>query len=406
MTIFDAVLDGTYARSATPPRWERRLATHQPELEQLNVAFATFRDYTAEERDARAERLAALPARERVLLQTCHRIELVRISETGSEGASDVVGRAAVERVFSVVAGFDSAVVAEEQLIGQVRAAYERALAAEESGPVLNELFRRALRFGRRVRTHARPGTDRSLADRGAGWVLTHVAPLHSVLVAGTGEMGLLVARRLAEADHRVTVLSRSAERGAAMRDELSGGPHRLAVGGLSRALVAEHGALALAVRVREPFLDEGHLEGDLAPWTLDLSTPSAVSPAAAARLGGRLMSVDRLASVGGSSPILAPATERRLRRELRAEVDDFVRWLDARRRTGTVELLRAEAEAVRRRHLDRLRRRAGLDPEQLAAVDAATAAMIAELLHGPSVAVRRGGADARTVRRLFSLEA
>jgi glutamyl-tRNA reductase len=381
------------------------LATHLSELERLSVVFATFRDHTPEQRAADAERLAALPARERVLIETCHRVELVMIGDSASADAPGLSGRAAVERVFSVVAGFDSAVVAEEQLIGQVRAAYERGLAAGETGPVLNELFRRALRFGRRVRTHARPGTDRSLADRGAVWVLTHVAPRRRVLVAGTGEMGRLVARRLAEAGHPVTVLSRSAERGAAMRDALNGGPHGLTVGALSHALVAEHGALALAVRAREPLLEEDHLDGDLAPWTLDLSVPSAVSLTAAARLGERLMSVDRLGTVGGSSPVFPPAIERRLRRELRAEVDGFVRWLEARRTTGAVALLRAEAETVRRRHLDQLQRRAGLDPEQLAAVDAATAAMIAELMHRPTVAVRHGGADAPTVRRLFGVD-
>jgi glutamyl-tRNA reductase len=381
------------------------LATHQPELHELSIDFATFRERTAEERDADADRLAALPARERVLLRTCHRVELVRVSDAGSDEDGQLVGRPAVERLFAVVAGFDSAVVAEEQLIGQVRAEYERALVAGETGPVLNELFRRALRFGRRVRTHARPGTDRSLADRGAGWLLTHVGPGHRVLVAGTGEMGRIVARRVAEAGHALTVLSRSAARGAAMRDGLSGGPHAVAVGGLTRALVVEHRALALAVRGREPLLDEDHLE-DLAPWTLDLSTPSAVSPAATVRLRERLMTVDRLGGVGESTPILAPATERRLRQDLQTEVDDFVRWLEARRTADAVAVLRAEAETVRRRHLDRLRRGAGLDAEQLAAVDAATTAMIGELLHRPTAAVRRGDADAPVVRRLFGLEA
>ena len=381
------------------------MATHQPDLERLSVVFATFRDRTPEERAADAVRLAALPARERVLIETCHRVELVMTEPSASPEAPRVSGRAAVERVFSVVAGFDSAVIAEEQLIGQVRAAYERALAAGETGPVLNELLRRALRFGRRVRTHARPGIDRSLADRGAGWILTHVPSPQHVLVAGTGGMGRLVARRLAEAGHSVTVLSRSPERGAAIRDALAGGPHGVAVGGLSRELAKEHVALALAVRVRDPLLTEEHLDGDVAPWTLDLSFPSAVSPTAAARLADRLMSIDRLASVGESSSVFSPATERRLRRELRAEVDDFVRWLGARRTTGAVALLRSEAEKIRRRHLDQLRRRAGLDPAQMAKVDAATAAMITELLHRPTIALRHGGADAPTVRRLFGVD-
>jgi hypothetical protein len=52
------------------------------------------------------------------------------------------------------------------------------------------------------------------------------------------------------------------------------------------------------------------------------------------------------------------------------------------------------------------LRRRARLRPEQFAAVEAASSAMLRELLHGPSVQLRRGGADADTVRRLFGLDA
>jgi hypothetical protein len=45
------------------------------------------------------------------------------------------------------------------------------------------------------------------------------------------------------------------------------------------------------------------------------------------------------------------------------------------------------------------------LAPEQLAAVEAASAAIVGEILHGPSLELRRGGADAEIVRRLFGLE-
>ena len=45
------------------------------------------------------------------------------------------------------------------------------------------------------------------------------------------------------------------------------------------------------------------------------------------------------------------------------------------------------------------------LDEAQLAAVEAASAAMLGELLHRPTVEIRRGGADAATVRRLFGID-
>ncbi len=373
------------------------------DLDQIHVRFVTYRDMPVDERTATAARFAAIDADERVLLDTCHRVELVSVERT-SRGGTALQGEAAVRRVFEVVAGFDSAVVAEEQLIGQVRGAFEAALADGRTGPILNELFRRALRYGRHVRTHARPGTDRSLADPAVQWLTERLPEPSQVAVAGTGEMGRLIAGRLADAGHRIPVVSGSAERGGRMLEELRGPGHHLVVGPLTAGTVASSVALALAVRGREPLLRLAAL-GDARPWTLDLSAPPAVATQAAALLRERLMTLDRLGDGTVGRPVLEPDVELRLRAELDGVVERFVAWLTARRGGDALAVLHGEADAVRRRHLARLQGRAGLDEAQLAAVEAASAAMLGELLHGPSLELRRGGDDAATVRRLFGLD-
>jgi glutamyl-tRNA reductase len=381
------------------------LSSIRRDLDRIHMRFATFRERSADDRRSRAAHLDRLRAEERVLLETCHRVELVSVDDREADGPM-ASGADAVRRVFEVVAGFDSAVVAEEQLLGQARGAYEAALAAGSTGPILNELFRRALRFGRRVRTHARPGTDRSLADRSVAWLLDgRVGIGERVLVAGTGEMGRLAALRFASAGQPVTIVSGSPERGGRLLELLPGKGHGLVVGPLPPDAVAECSGLVLAGRAREPMLTAAHLGGPTPPWTVDLSTPAAVGGDAAALLGERLMGLDQLGEIAGSDPILAPRVEARLRRELDEEVERFVTWLDMRASGDALAVLHGEADAVRRRHLDRLRRRAHLAPDQLAAVEAASAAMLGELLHGPSIELRRGGADAATVRRLFGLE-
>ncbi|MDQ2690390.1 MAG: hypothetical protein M3Y29_08975, partial [Chloroflexota bacterium] len=93
------------------------------DLDRLRVRYATFREHALEERSTQAEAFRAIPTSERVLLETCHRVELVSVDD--HRPPPPARGRDAVRRVFEVVAGFDSAVVAEEQLIGQVRGAYE-----------------------------------------------------------------------------------------------------------------------------------------------------------------------------------------------------------------------------------------------------------------------------------------
>lgn len=380
------------------------------DLDAIRIRYATYRDLDSGARAALAASLAAPAAApetsERVLVETCHRVELVTVgtpAQSQPRGPAEATGTDAIRRVFEVVAGFDSAVVAEEQLLGQVRGAYEAALGRGESGPILNELFRRALRFGRRVRTHARPGTDRSLADPGVAWLLERLPPRSRVLAAGTGEMGRLLAHRLADAGHRIRVVSRSAQRGSSLLEQLPGDGHDLVIGTLTGAALRAVDGAALAVRTREPMLNASVL-GAARPWVLDLSAPPAVAADAREFLAERLMTLDELGQSTATGSVLEPAVEQRLRTELEREVERYVAWLDARGGGDAIAVLRREADAVRRRHLDRLRSRAGLDDQQLAAVDAASAAMLGELLHGPSVELRRGGADAATIRRLFGL--
>ena len=376
------------------------------DLDHIRVRFATFREHPAEERARIAADLAPSQADERVLLDTCHRVELITVSRSDEpENVAVVRGRAAVRRVFEVVAGFDSAVVAEEQLLGQARSAYAAALADGATGPILNELFRRALRFGRLVRTHARPGSDRSLADRGVAWLVERLPHGRRVAVIGTGEMGRRAAMGLAEAGHPVTVLSGSAERGGRLLESLTGIGHSLSVGDVDRAAIQSVDAIVVAIRPRAPVLTLEMLEAERLPWVLDLSSPSALGDTAAARLGELLLTVDALGGLAGATPVLDARAERRLGAALATEVDSFVAWMDSRRGADALAVLHGEADAIRRRHLDRLQRHARLDPEQLAAVDAAATAMVGELLQRPTLELRRHGGDAQVVRRLFGLQ-
>ena len=112
---------------------------------------------------------------EAVAVSTCNRTELYVVGERpgGGEspcrdararGAADGLGDAvytarncdAARHLYRVVCGLESMIVGEAEIQGQVKRAYERALAARTTGPMTNKLFRAALATGKRVRTETR----------------------------------------------------------------------------------------------------------------------------------------------------------------------------------------------------------------------------------------------------------
>lgn len=383
----------------------------------LLTLSATFRELPTSTRESVARSLNGMraPFSERVCLHTCHRVELVGLlaeytGEPDIRGVSIARGRDAAERVFLVAGGLDSAVLAEEQILGQVRDAYATALDAAETGPILNELLQRAIGFGKRVRSEVQPRTDRSLADRAVRWAVERLgaeARPAAALVIGTGEMGRLLAHRMAIEGMTLSIGSRSLERARRLLAELPNAARHRALG-LDEALAdaGRQDLVAIAVRSAAVPLDLAHLASARPlPLAIDLSAPPAVTPAAAALLDDRLLDLDRLGALSSTRP-LSHAAERRLREAAREGAAAFMTWWDRRASGDGIGLLHAHAAAVRQRHLARLQRRLGLTDDQLAAVDAATAAMVGELLHEPTIRLQREPAARSVVARVFGLEA
>ena len=64
----------------------------------------------------------------------------------------------AARHLYRVTSGLESMIVGEAEVQGQVKRAYEAALAARTTGPLTNKLFRAALATGKRVRTETAIG--------------------------------------------------------------------------------------------------------------------------------------------------------------------------------------------------------------------------------------------------------
>jgi glutamyl-tRNA reductase len=327
----------------------------------------------------------------------------------------------AVEHLFRVSAGLDSAVLGEVEILGQVRTAWERAQAEGATGSSLNLLFRHAIEAGKRARTEtsiSRHTTSLSQAAVGLaterlgdGCSLSGA----SVAVLGAGDMGEGLIRSLVAAGATdVVVANRTHERAVELARSVDGravGLSELAtVLGEVDLLLTSTGSPAL-------LLDATDVEAamdvrDHRPLLLiDLAVPRDIDPAAGDVDGVTLLDMDDLrafAEVG----LAGRRREVTAVEELIAEeLDRFTAVASAREVAPLVAALHARADDIRRAELDRFRSRLStLDDDQREAVEALTRAMLAKVLHDPTVGLKgaagspRGERLADAVRHLFGL--
>jgi glutamyl-tRNA reductase len=381
---------------------------------------------------------------EAVLLSTCLRTEVYAVVERFHDGVAEIqefladVSGGSVDalaeyctirfdddvtsHLFSVASGLDSAVLGESEVLGQVRRAWERAQGEHSSGPVLGTLFRHAVETGKRVRSEtaiARGITSLShgavalaAARRPGGLAGTRVA------VIGAGEMGEGVAQALD--GHRVEHLvmaNRTAERAETL---VAGLPASAADSVETRdldelvALLGEVDVAFTTVGTAHPIVTRADLAAALTRRTgradlviVDLGVPRNVEPDAASLDGLVLLDMDALRAavadaITGRQEEVAAATG-----IVSDEVERYRAASRARDAAPMVSALRSRAEDVRQAELDRQRsKRSDLDEAQWEQVDAVTRAMVAKLLHQPTVVLKEAAGTPRGERLVESLRA
>src|SRR5947209_8527798 len=166
----------------------------------------------------------ATSVREAVAISTCNRTELYLVVGDPVEAESTVLSMLATQagirpteltnaiyshrnceaarHLYRVAAGLDSMIVGEAEVQGQVKRAYETALAKETTGPLTNHLFKAAIETGKRVRSETEIGA-RQLSLPGVAVALARelLEQLQGrrVVIIGTGETSELTARALAD---------------------------------------------------------------------------------------------------------------------------------------------------------------------------------------------------------------
>jgi glutamyl-tRNA reductase len=188
-------------------------------------------------------------ADEAVILSTCNRVEIY--AATSLEPAAAFAGLKgflaachecgdpltdeiytlnepqSVEHLFRVACGLDSMVLGETEILGQLKKAYELALANRHTGSRLNRAFQRAFNVAKHVRTdtNIQRGSVSvgSVAVELAEKIFSSLNDRH-VMVIGAGDTSEKTARALISRGARsIIVANRSYDRALALATELGG---------------------------------------------------------------------------------------------------------------------------------------------------------------------------------------
>ncbi|MGE5138681.1 MAG: glutamyl-tRNA reductase [Rudaea sp.] len=350
-----------------------------------------------------------------LVLSTCNRTEIYTIAadaaageaalrdafgghEAFSGGLKDLLyihsDRAAVEHLFDVACGIDSMLVGEFEILGQVREAYQRAMAAHTIGPILHQLFQQAVHVGKRARTETAIGTGAtSLAYAGVALARQRLGDLRGkvALVVGAGEMGRRAAKYLVE-DGACTVFitSRNLDHARVVADEIACDalPFSDLAGALTGADLVLSATKAPHLILNYATVASAMQSRPARPLSLiDIAVPRDIDPACRELPNVSLDNVDDLQELVSTNRAARTQAIAQVRAIVAAEADGFWEWHMSRRAAPVLSELDARAESIRQAELDRALHRLDhlqLEDRDRRAIAAMSAGIVKKLLAAP----------------------
>jgi len=341
-------------------------------------------------------------------LQTCNRVEAYVVTDDATDGRNalesqfsetpDEIIQAmgheeSLRHLLRVAAGLDSLVLGEDQILGQVREAYEDARTAGGIGPLLEDGVTKAIRVGERARneTEINEGVV-SLASAAVRLAREkHGFDGATAVIIGAGEMGTLAAKRLAgDVDHLV-VANRTISNADRVVETVQ--PTETTVESMGLDTVSETlpaaDVVISATGSPVEVVEADDLAGAGETFVVDIAQPRDIPQAADELENLTVYDLDRLEAV----------TEKtRQRRRLAAErvetiVDDeFERLLSQYKRKRADDVISAmyeSAERVKATELETTFGKLDLDEEDEAVIESMADAIVSQLLAAPTDSLR-----------------
>jgi glutamyl-tRNA reductase len=391
-------------------------------------------------------RLAARAELDEVMfLSTCNRVEVVAlVRDAGVKAGLDAIreelarhggvaedaelapylydkrGDEAVAHVFRVAASLDSMVLGEPQILGQVKDAYDAAMAAGALKGMLGRCMSRAFAVAKRVRTETAIGAGSvSIASVAVDLARRIFGDLgdHGVLLLGAGEMAEAAARSLSKGARAVRICNRSFDRAAALAGVMQASAARWDE--LEQELVVADVVVA-STASRTPVVTRDMVKRAMKArkgrtlFFVDIAVPRNVEPAVHGIDNVYVFNVDDLEKEVARGLEARHGEAAAAEQIVEGEVKQFLAWTRGLEVQPTVVAMRTRARAVLLAELERTLggRLKHLTEGDRAALTQMMESAVNKLLHSPTTKLKSRAAEgddagelAAAMRYLFDLQ-
>jgi glutamyl-tRNA reductase len=397
------------------------VAHGQATVDEIESAAAT------DEKTAVRDLLTRDGVDEAFALQTCNRAEAYVVTESAADGRAALVDFApdvrdgavremdhetSLRHLMRVATGLESLVLGEDQIIGQLRRAFETARGVGGIGPVLDPALTKAIHVGERARTETEINEGVVSLGSAAVELAARERDLEgsTALVVGAGEMGRIAAQAFDDTGvSTIVVANRTVPHAAHLADEVATTARAVPLD-VTPDAAERADVLVTATDSPDPILDRAALAEAGRTLVIDLAQPRDVDPAVRDLDGVDAYDIDSLEAITDRTRSqrreAAEAVERMIDEEFDRLLDSFKR----RQADAAIGAMYESAEMVKERELrtavSRLESQGELTDEQRETVASLADALVGQLLAAPTKSLRDAAAedDWTTIQTALSL--
>ena len=322
----------------------------------------------------------------------------------------------AVKHIFRVAASLDSMVLGEPQILGQLKDAFELALARKTTGILLNKLMKKAISVAKRVRTETKIAENAVsisfAAVELAKKIFTDLTKRVFMLL-GAGEMAELAAKHLiSNGVKEVLVSNRTYDRACDLAREFNGRPVKFdefiqEMAGTDIMICSTGAPHYILTKAQMQKVMKERKQRQV--FIIDISVPRNIDPAINDLENVYLYNVDDLQGVVDSNMFERQKEAEKAEGIIAEELETFLKWQASLDSVPTIIALREKAEEIRKEEIDKLFSKIqDLGQKEKEAIEYMATAIMNKLIHPPTAALKGDTENKEmlvaAIRRLYGI--